>query len=76
VATKAKGLCGRKYLSVFGQVAVPRTVYRAYACPGVMPLDAQADLPERCYSYLLQEWMDHLSIREPFKESEFTLNKL
>lgn len=41
-----------------------------------MPLDAQADLPDRCYSYLLQEWMDHLSIRESFKESEGTLATL
>jgi hypothetical protein len=76
VATKAKGLCGRAYFSVFGKFSVPRTVYRAYARPGVMPLDAQADLPERCYSYLLQEWMDHLSIRNVFKESEVTLTKL
>jgi hypothetical protein len=33
-----------------------------------MPLDAQANLPERTYSYLLQEWMDLLSIRDqPFQ---------
>lgn len=76
VATKSKGLCERAYFSVFGKFSVPRTVYRAYARPGVMPLDAQADLPERCYSYLLQEWMDHLSIRNVFKESEVTLTKL
>jgi len=76
VATKAKGLCGREYFSVFGKFVVPRTVYRAYARPGVMPLEAQADLPERCYSYLLQEWMDHLSIRESFQASEVTLKTL
>lgn len=76
VATKCQGFCDRNYFSVFGKFAVPRTVYRAYARPGVMPLDAQADLPERCYSYLLQDWMDHLSIRESFKESEVTLNTL
>jgi hypothetical protein len=76
VATKAKGLCGRDYFSVFGKFSVPRTVYRAFARPGVMPLDAQADLPERCYSYLLQEWMDHLSIRESFQDSEVTLQTL
>ena len=76
VATKAKGVCGRQYFSVFGKFSVPRTVYRAYARPGVMPLDAQADLPERCYSYLLQEWMDHVSIRETFQESELTLTTL
>ncbi len=73
VATKAKGLCEQAYFSVFGKCSVPRTVYRAFARPGVMPLDAQADLPQRCYSYLLQEWMDHLSIRDTFHESEITL---
>lgn len=60
VATKSEAFWGRDYFSVFGKFKVPRPVYRAYAHPGVMPLDAQADLPERCYSYLLQEWMDHL----------------
>jgi hypothetical protein len=76
VASKADALCGRDYFSVFGKFKVPRTVYRAFARPGVMPLDAQADLPERCYSYLLQEWMDHLSIRESFQEAEGTLATL
>lgn len=34
-----------------------------------MPLNAQINLPERCYSYLLQEWMDFFSIRETFGEA-------
>jgi hypothetical protein len=76
VATKAKGVCERAYFSVFGKFSVPRTVYRAFARPGVMPLDAQADLPERCYSYLLQEWMDHLGVRDTFQDAELTLTKL
>ena len=76
VATKHRTFCGRDYVSVVGKFSVPRTVYRAYARPGVMPLDAQADLPERCYSYVLQEWMDHLSIRESFQEAEGTLSTL
>ena len=41
-----------------------------------MPLDAEANLPERCYSYLLQEWMDLFSIRESFGEAEVSLKKL
>jgi hypothetical protein len=75
-ARRADALCGRDYFSVFGKFKVPRTVYRAFARPGVMPLDAQADLPERCYSYVLQEWMDHVSIRESFQEAEGTLATL
>ncbi len=76
VATKSEVLCGRAYFSVFGKFTVPRTAYQRYGRASVMPLDAQADLPERCYSYVLQDWMDHLSIRDAFKESEVTLAKL
>lgn len=75
-ATKATGLRGRDYFSVFGKFKVPRTAYQRFGRVSVMPLDAQADLPERCYSYLLQEWLDHLSIRESFQESEGTLATL
>ena len=76
VARKTDALRGRDYFSVFGKFKVPRTAYQRFGRASVMPLDAQADLPERCYSYLLQEWMDHLSIRESFKESEGTLTTL
>lgn len=38
--------------------------------------DAEANLPERCYSYLLQEWMNFFSIRETFGESHQSIHKL
>lgn len=76
VAAKQALLCGKAYFSVFGKFTVPRTAYQSPGRASVMPLDAQVDLPERCYSYLLQEWMDHLSIRRSFKDSELTLDKL
>ena len=46
-------LHGRDYFSIFGKFKVPRTCYRLEGYCGIMPLDAQADLPDRCYSYLL-----------------------
>jgi hypothetical protein len=77
---KQSGLCGRDYFSVFGKVKVPRTCYRDENTKGdkegVMPLDAKANLPSRCYSYLLQEWMDIFDIRDSFKESQISLKKL
>lgn len=73
---KEKRLLWKSYFSVFGKFGVPRTCYRANGVEGVMPLDAQANLPERSYSYLLQEWMDLLSIRDSFAEASVTLNKL
>lgn len=60
---------GWDYFSCFGKLKVPRTYYRLKGKTGVMPLDEKANLPERCYSYLLQEWMDLFSIRDSFKES-------
>ena len=73
---KETALRGRNYFSVFGKIKVPRTYYRGEGPAGVMPLDALTDFPERSYSYLLQDWMDTLSIRDSFKESEITLSKL
>jgi len=73
---KEKRVLEKNYFSVFGKLAVPRACYRADGVDGVMPLDAQANLPERSYSYLLQEWMDLLSIRDSFLEGSVTLAKL
>jgi len=73
---KEKRLLEKNYFSVFGKLAVPRACYRSNCIDGVMPLDAQAGLPERSYSYLLQEWMDVLSIRDSFLEGSVTLGKL
>ena len=50
---KEKRLLWKNYFSVFGKFGVPRTCYRANGVEGVMPLDAQANLPERSYSYLI-----------------------
>lgn len=73
VLKKETLLHGRDYFSVFGKIKVPRTCYRIEGEKGVMPLDAQANLPERCYSYLLQEWMGLFGIRESFGEAAISL---
>jgi hypothetical protein len=59
----------RDYFSIFGKLAVPRTCYRASGEPGIFPLDEHANVPERCYSYFVQEWMTLLVVEHPFKES-------
>lgn len=73
---REKRLLWKNYFSVFGKFGVPRACYRTAGLEAVMPLDAQANLPERSYSYLHQEWMDLLSIRDSFGEASVTLNKL
>ena len=62
-------LRGRDYFSIFGKFKVARTCYRTPGEPGIFPLDAQVNLPARCYSYFLQEWMTLFEVEHPFKES-------
>jgi hypothetical protein len=62
-------LRGRDYFSIFGKFKVARTCYRAPGETGIFPLDAQVNLPKRCYSYFLQEWMTVFEVEHPFQES-------
>ena len=73
---KESRLHGRNYFSVFGKIKIPRSCYRLEGFDSIMPLDAKANLPDRCYSYLLQEWMNLFSIRDSFKEAQESLNHL
>jgi len=66
---REKPLRGHDYFSLFGKFAVARTCYRTPGEPGICPLDAQVNLPERCYSYFLPEWMTLFEVEHPFKES-------
>ena len=61
-------LRARAYFSLFGTFAVPRTCYRTPGEPGIFPLDAQVNLPERCSSYFLQAWMTVCAVAHPFTE--------
>jgi hypothetical protein len=62
-------LRGRDDFSLFGTFKVARTCDRTAGEPGILPLDAQVNLPERCDSYFLQEWMTLFEVEHPFKES-------
>lgn len=76
VMKKESCLRGRDYYSIFGKFKVPRTCYRADGFCGVMPLDSQVDMPNKCYSYFLQEIFDILSIRDSFGEASISLERL
>ena len=69
ILPREQTLRGRDYFSLFGKFAVPRTCYRTSGEPGIFPLDAQVNLPVRCYSYFLQEWMTMFAVEHPFQES-------
>jgi len=59
---------GRDDCSLFGRFAVARTCYRAAGEPGIFPLDQQVNLPERCSSYVRQEWRTLFEVEHPFKD--------
>jgi hypothetical protein len=61
-------LRGRDYGSLFGTCKVARTCDRTAGEPGILPLDAQVNLPERCDSYFLQAWMTLFEVEHPFQE--------
>ena len=66
---REKPLRGRDYFSIFGKFKVARTCYRTPGEPGIFPLDAQVNLPKRCDSSFLQEWMTWFEVEHPFQES-------
>jgi hypothetical protein len=66
---REKPLRGRDDVSIFGTFTVARTCDRTPGEPGIFPLDAQVNLPERCDSYFLQEWMTVFAVEHPFQES-------
>ena len=65
----------RPYLSIFGEVAIARYMYGSSADPQA-PLDAELNLPEWKYSYLLQEWGLNFTTKESFQEAGQTLEQI
>jgi hypothetical protein len=58
----------RPYLSIFGEVAVERTCYGRDRVEAA-PLDAQLHLPQRQYSYLLQQWLGSFVVDDAHAEA-------
>jgi hypothetical protein len=62
------GFRDRRYASIFGPLDIARTCYRRLGEEGIYPLDHEANLPDRQYSYFLQELMNLFSIDHPFSD--------
>jgi hypothetical protein len=56
------------YLSIFGTLVIERAYYWDLGEAGVCPLDAMLNLPERRYSYLLQEWGALIGVGRSFEQ--------
>ncbi len=72
------GLFDRRYLSVFGEHLIQRTVYgtRLTQKLEVIPLDAKLGLPDSVFSYLLQDWDQSLCVQNSYAESGNTIRKI
>jgi len=57
-----------KYLSIFGKLEIERAYYWEEGEEGYCPLDGELNLPERRYSYLLQEWGELLGVEGAYEK--------
>ena len=64
----------RTYFSIFGKLKVSRHIYHT-ANESFVPLDIVLNLPARCYSYFLCEFVNLLNIRGAYAETSGYLSK-
>jgi len=58
------------YRSIFGTIPIRRAYYHAAGSPGVFPLDAEINLPERSYSYVVQEFSSRLAVAMSYEDAQ------
>ncbi len=68
----------RRYVSVFGELTIARTVYgsRETQKHEVVPLDALLGLPDSEFSYLLQDWVQGFCVEGSFASSRNTIERI
>ena len=59
-----------RYQSIFGEIDIVRAYYQKKAVEGIFPLDSQLNLPDRVYSYLLQEWGGKLAVNGSYEKAQ------
>jgi hypothetical protein len=69
IARKLQSMRKEKvYFSIFGIVLIKRAYYWLKGEAGVCPLDAQLNLPQTRYSYILEEWATLLGVRGAYSK--------
>ena len=68
----------RRYLSIFGQFVLPRTVYgsREGQALKFVPLDNRVQLPASVFSYVLQDWDQALAVEQAFGQVNQTIERM
>src|SRR5205814_415963 len=78
VCQRLEELHKRRYVSIFGEFQLRRTVYGSRAGQKIefVPLDNRLQLPESVFSYLLQDWDQSLCVEEAFSQAERTVARM
>ena len=66
----------RTYFSIFGKLEIKRAYFWGEGQGGVSPLDADLNLPETRYSYLLQEFGELIGVGQAFDKVTNYLDRL
>jgi hypothetical protein len=64
----------RTYRSIFGAIPIRRAYYHAAGSPAVFPLDGEINLPERGYSYLVQEFSSRPAVTMSYEDAHEILS--
>ena len=68
----------RRYVSIFGELEIPRYVYSAGKKKAIeyAPLDARLGLPAGEISYVLEDYQERLCVKSPFAKGAEDLNAI
>ena len=61
------------YRSIFGTIPIGRAYYYSPGSSGIIPLDGELNLPERGYSYLVQEFSSRLAVTMSYEDAQKVL---
>ena len=78
VVRRLESLRNRRYVSIFGEHRFERCVYARREGQKIerVPVDERLGLPEREFSYVLQDWLQRFCIKESFDEACTSLETL
>ncbi len=78
VVRRLDALHARRYVSIFGEFALQRTVYGSREGQSIafVPLDNRLRLPDSVFSYLLQDWDQSLAVEDAFGQVSKTMQRI
>ena len=68
----------KRYVSIFGEVHLPRTAYGTREGQKIdfVPLDNRLQLPESDFSYVLQDWDQNLCVEQAFGKAASVIGRV